>query len=100
MPIHRRSAGRSYRLTLDTRTIPNGIQVISANAVDGAGNRATHRVAVRIDNPMPPPAGSAPGLVIADDLNGDGRYTGAGSEDRARPLRAGLHAAGAGSNLR
>ena len=69
-------SGSLYRLMLDTRTIPNGIQVIHANAVDGAGNRATHRVAVWIYNPMPPPAGGAPGLVIADDLNGDGRYTG------------------------
>ena len=63
-----------YRLQFDTRTIPNGMQVIRADAVDDAGNQSAHRVAVLIANPMPPPA--APGLVIADDLNGDGRYTG------------------------
>src|SRR5262245_29614716 len=63
-----------YRVILDTRTIPNGMQVIRADAIDGAGNRSAHRVAVLIDNPVPPP--TAPGLVIADDLNGDGRYTG------------------------
>jgi hypothetical protein len=63
-----------YRVLLDTRTIPNGGRVIRADAVDAAGNRSTHRVTVLIGNPLPPPA--APGLVIADDLNGDGRYTG------------------------
>src|SRR5262245_1623842 len=45
--------GTLYRVPLDTRTIPNGRQVISANAVDAAGNRSTHRVAVLINNPMP-----------------------------------------------
>jgi len=72
---HENAVGLAQR-TLDTRTIPNGVQVIRADARDFSGNLASHRIAVRIDNPPPPTAGSAPGVVILDDLNGDGRHTG------------------------
>jgi hypothetical protein len=82
-----------YQTTLDTRTIPNGEHVIRADAYDFAGNVASHRVSVRIDNPLPAPAGSPPELVIVDDLNGDGRYTG---ED----LKIGLARCAPGCTLR
>ncbi len=65
-----------YQTTLDTRTIPNGDHVIRANAYDISGNMKSHRIAVEIDNRSPPSAGSPPGVVRIDDLNGDGRYTG------------------------
>lgn len=62
--------------TLDTRTIPNGEHVIRANAHDFSGNLGSHRITVQIHNLPPPAAGSTPGVVILDDLNGDGRHTG------------------------
>ena len=64
------------RVTLDTRTIPNGDHVIRANAHDYSGNLGSHRIAVRVENLPPPAAGGTPGVVILDDLNGDGRHTG------------------------
>ncbi|HXF43986.1 MAG TPA: Ig-like domain-containing protein, partial [Candidatus Paceibacterota bacterium] len=53
-----------YRLSWDTTSVPNGSHIISAEALDEAGNSGSASVTITVDNPPlpppPPPPANAP----------------------------------------
>lgn len=61
-PTHTVTA-QPYGFTWDSATVPNGVHVLQARAVDAAGNHATAAIAVTVNN-LPPPDTTPPTVSI------------------------------------